>query len=104
MNQGLEKISIEITVSEGLKSLLQSVASSLEGLNRENSQHPAGGEDEILTPDELSELFKIPKSKVYAMTMKTGPEAIPRFKVGRDLRFKRSEVLLWFEKQVEPPA
>ena len=72
-----------------------------EKLQGEAPGAPTRDDDEILTPDELAELFKIPKSKIYQMTMKTGPGSIPRFKIGRDLRFKRSEVVPWFENRVE---
>ena len=99
--QPQEKIHIEITVSDGLKSLFQSFAATLEKLNGDISMLSAQESNEIMTPDELAELFKIPKTKIYAMTMKTGPGSIPRFKVGRDLRFKRSEVIPWFESQTE---
>jgi len=99
--QPQEKIHIEITVSDGLKSLFQSLSATLEKLNNDISIAPAQIADEILTPDELAEIFKIPKSKIYSMTMKTGPNSIPRFKIGRDLRFKKSEVLPWFKSQAE---
>jgi len=55
--------------------------------------------DEILTPDDLARIWKVPKSKIYALTMQTGPGSIPRFKIGRDLRFKRSKVEKWAEEQ-----
>jgi len=96
-----EEITIKISFSGGLESLFPKISNALEmlqgGVSPAHTQEP----DEILTPDELAELFKIPKSKIYAMTMKTGPGSIPRFKVGRDLRFKRSEVITWFESQAE---
>lgn len=55
--------------------------------------------DEIMTGDDICQEFKIPKSKLYNLTMQTGPGSIPRFKIGRDLRFKRVEVAEWFNQQ-----
>ena len=55
--------------------------------------------DEILTPDDLAAIWKVPKSKIYALTMKTGPDSIPRFKIGRHLRFKRSIIEKWADEQ-----
>ena len=99
--QTQEEITIKISFSGGLESLFPKLTNVLEMLQGSAVSAPTQEPDEIMTPDELAELFKIPKSKIYAMTMKTGPGSIPRFKVGRDLRFKRSEVITWFESQAE---
>ena len=96
-----EEITIRISFSGGLENLFPKLTNVLEKLQGGVSAIPDQEEDEILTPDELAEFFKIPKSKIYQMTMKTGPGSIPRFKVGRDLRFKRSEVVPWFESQTD---
>lgn len=55
--------------------------------------------DEILTPDDLANVWKVPKSKIYALTMQKGPGSIPRFKIGRHLRFRRCEVEKWADEQ-----
>lgn len=52
---------------------------------------------ELLTPSELAETLKVPKSWVYLKTRdKTG---IPRLMVGRHLRFHLSDVIKWLKTQ-----
>ncbi len=99
--QTQEEITIKISFSGGLENLFPKLSNVLEMLQGGAVSAPAHEPDEIMTPGELAELYKIPKSKIYALTMRTGPGSIPRFKVGRDLRFKRSEVINWFESQAE---
>jgi excisionase family DNA binding protein len=53
------------------------------------------------TPDELATALKVPKSWVYARTREIGPGSIPRIKVGKYLRFNRSEVLEWLKRKNE---
>lgn len=98
-NQNQEEITIKISFSGGIESLFPKITNILEAMQGGMSPVAQPKDDDLLTPDELATLLKIPKSKIYGMTMKTGPGSIPRFKVGRDLRFKRSEVLPWFESQ-----
>lgn len=98
-NAHQEKISIEITFTGGLESHLPTLTSLLEKLKGEFSQSPGSvstDADEIWTPEQVCELLKIDMTKLYSMTMKTVPGSIPRFKVGRYLRFKESEVSAWF--------
>jgi excisionase family DNA binding protein len=53
--------------------------------------------DEILTTDELAALLKVPKATVYRWTSDgSGP---PFYKIGRHNRWKRSEVLAWFDSR-----
>lgn len=52
------------------------------------------------TVKDLAEYLSIPRSSVYEMvTMRR----IPYHKMGRLLRFKRSEVDLWLEKKLIKP-
>ncbi|MBL7197932.1 MAG: helix-turn-helix domain-containing protein [Candidatus Omnitrophica bacterium] len=51
---------------------------------------------EYLTIDELSEYLKIPKSTLYKMTT---TKKIPCVKIGRQLRFRKSAIDNWVEKQ-----
>ncbi len=53
----------------------------------------------FLTIVELAEKLKVPKSWVYSRTRETGPGTIPRFKVGKYIRFVESDVLAWLEEQ-----
>lgn len=52
--------------------------------------------EEIYTIDELSEYLKTPKGTIYWLTYK---KRIPYFKVGKRLRFRKSTIEKWAEKQ-----
>ena len=53
----------------------------------------------LLTINELAERLKVPKSWLYSKTRETGPDAIPRLKVGKYLRFYFDEVMAWIQKK-----
>lgn len=53
------------------------------------------------TVSELAQVLKVPKSWVYAKTRETGPNSIPRIKVGKYLRFEIDQVLNWLKNK--PP-
>ena len=55
----------------------------------------------LLTVDELAEILVVPKSWVYSRTRETGPDTIPRIRVGKYLRFVLDDVFRWLEKQNE---
>ncbi len=64
-------------------------------MNREE----VSGQQELLTIDELAEKLKLPKSWLYSRTREIGPNAIPRLKIGKYLRFRMEEVMAWIESQ-----
>ena len=51
--------------------------------------------DEILTTDEVAALLKVPLATLYRW-MSRG-ESPPHYKIGRYARWKRSEVMAWFD-------
>lgn len=53
----------------------------------------------LLTIDELAEKLKVPKSWLYTRTRETGPEAMPRLKIGKYLRFEWGKVMEWIHRQ-----
>jgi excisionase family DNA binding protein len=54
------------------------------------------GEDEILTTDEVAALLKVPKQTIYRWNQfGIGP---PHYRLGKHLRWKRSEVMAWMEQ------
>lgn len=55
-------------------------------------------EQSFLTVDELAVTLRVPKSWVYGQTRQTGPESIPKIKIGKYLRFHLDEVLEWIDK------
>lgn len=94
-----EKISIEIIFSGSLESHLPTLTSLLEKLKGEFSTSPGSvpiDADEIWTPEQMCAYFKIDKTKLYSLTMKTGPGSLPRFKLGKYLRFRKLESINWF--------
>ena len=61
--------------------------------------------DEILTMDELAVLLKVEPNKIYEMTRKRFKRrrgfVLPKFRVGRELRFRRRDVEAWIEKSLQ---
>jgi excisionase family DNA binding protein len=56
----------------------------------------ANNPDDLLSPDDLSGLLKVPKSTVYGWRSRgDGPVAS---KVGRHLRYRRREVDRWLDE------
>ncbi len=53
----------------------------------------------LLTPDDAASLLRIKRSTVYELA-RTG--RIPVFKVGRALRFLRTDLEAWLDQQREP--
>ncbi len=54
---------------------------------------------ELLTTDELAKYLKVPKSWVYSRTRETGPDSIPRIRVGRYNRFELNAVMEWLKNR-----
>lgn len=58
--------------------------------------------DTFLTVGELAGRLKVPTSWIYSRTRESGPNSIPRIKIGKYLRFNWPEVRDWLmEKQNE---
>jgi len=55
--------------------------------------------EDMRTPEELAKSLKVHKSWIYAQTRETGPDAIPRIRVGKYLRFSEKEVMDWLKKK-----
>ncbi|MBC2709532.1 MAG: helix-turn-helix domain-containing protein [Desulfosarcina sp.] len=54
---------------------------------------------QLLNIDQMAEVLNVPKSWLYGKTRETGPEAIPRLKLGKYLRFEPVVVLEWIRRQ-----
>lgn len=50
------------------------------------------------TVDELADYLKVPRSFIYARTRQTGPDSIPRLRVGKYLRFDIGAVMEWLQR------
>jgi len=55
----------------------------------------------FLTVDELAKSLNVQKSWIYSRTRETGPEAMPKVKVGKYCRFKLDDVMEWLKEQNE---
>jgi excisionase family DNA binding protein len=53
---------------------------------------------DLMTVAELSALLRVPPSWIYAKTS-GGGEQLPFLKLGRHLRFRRSEIEVWLAAQ-----
>lgn len=57
------------------------------------------GDDELLTPQEVAAYLQIPRQTLYAWrNRRTGP---PGIRVGRHLRYRRSDLLSWLAAGAE---
>lgn len=55
--------------------------------------------EKYLTLDEVSEFLQIPKGTLYKYTARnTGKPKLRGFRIGRSLRFRKSDVNDWLEK------
>jgi excisionase family DNA binding protein len=61
--------------------------------------------EEILTIAELAKMLKVDPAKVYEMTRKRFGRrrgfVLPKFRVGRELRFRRRDVEQWIEQSLK---
>ena len=61
--------------------------------------------EEILTIAELAKMLKVDSAKVYEITRKRFSRRrgfpLPKFRVGRELRFRRKDVDEWIEQSLK---
>jgi excisionase family DNA binding protein len=55
----------------------------------------------LLDVSEIAEALKVPKSWIYSRTRETGPDAMPKVRVGKYLRFVREDVFAWLQKRYD---
>jgi len=54
---------------------------------------------QLMTPEEVSDLLQVPVATLYGWRYKgLGPPAV---RVGRHLRYRRSDIEVWFDKRGE---
>lgn len=53
----------------------------------------------FLTVDELADKLRVHRSWVYSKSREAGPNAIPKVKVGKYLRFRLEDVIEWLESR-----
>ena len=54
---------------------------------------------DLATVSQIAEFLQVPNSWIYERTRRGGVERIPYFKLGKYLRFSRSEVFDWVQRQ-----
>ena len=54
-------------------------------------------DEHLRTIEELAAKYQVKPSWFYRQTMEKGPDAIPRIKIGKYLRFKESEIEQWLK-------
>jgi excisionase family DNA binding protein len=65
-----------------------------------NVQHESSvRNDDLATVKEIAEFLQLPTSWIYERSRRRGIERIPHFKLGKYLRFSKSEVWQWIESQ-----
>jgi excisionase family DNA binding protein len=94
-----------MTISEQARSEARQLRQHRDGGVRAVSRHrqsdrpDSAVHDEILTTDEVTALLKIPKATLYRwVSQGTAP---PFYKIGRANRWKRSEVMAWFDAHLD---
>ena len=53
----------------------------------------------LLSVDQLAESLNVPKSWIYSRTRETGPDAMPRIRVGKYCRFVLDDILDWLKSR-----
>jgi excisionase family DNA binding protein len=54
---------------------------------------------DLLTPEELAEMLKVPVSWVYEHCRERTVNRLPGFKIGKYIRFRESDVFEWLGQQ-----
>jgi excisionase family DNA binding protein len=57
---------------------------------------------EIITPEECAALLRVSPSFIYEKCRARQRNPLPAHRIGRYLRFRRSEVLDWFDRTSDP--
>jgi excisionase family DNA binding protein len=58
---------------------------------------------EILTPEEVAELLRVSSSWVHEKTRRRAKNPLPVLRVGRYIRFRRSDVISWLDSTRTKP-
>ncbi len=53
--------------------------------------------EKFLTPDDLAEAWKIPRSWIYEHTRRGTDDPLPHFRLGKHLRFRVAEIEEWIQ-------
>ena len=56
-------------------------------------------DEQLLTPDELARVLKVPTTWIYSRTRNANSNGFPVHKIGKYIRFSAGEVLNWLREQ-----
>jgi predicted DNA-binding transcriptional regulator AlpA len=59
----------------------------------------SNGSGRLLTPDQVAEMWQLPRSWIYERTRRRGAEQLPHIKLGKYLRFEEGAVREFLERQ-----
>ena len=57
--------------------------------------------EKLIGVNELAEILGVPPLWIYARSRETGPESIPRLKVGKYVKFELDKVMDWLKEKNE---
>ncbi len=55
--------------------------------------------EKLLSIEDLAEALQVKKSWLYRRNMESGPDAIPKIRLGKYVRYSMSDVEKWIEKK-----
>jgi len=61
--------------------------------------HGKNNINQLLDVDQLASFMNVPKSKIYSMSRQNGEGSIPRYKIGRYVRFDIVEIIAWLKEK-----
>ncbi len=86
-------------LNQRLPEALQDDSASIPG----NSARPTGNAgstiERLLSPEDVAELFQVPRSWIYERTRLRSQDRLPGFRLGKYWRFRLPEVVAWLESQ-----
>ena len=65
----------------------------------DGSTHQDSKPEELLTPHEIAEIFKVPVSWVYSRTRNRKGDKLPHIRLGKYIRFYEDDVRRYLDRQ-----
>ncbi len=107
----LESLAHAEITEEDLPRVMSAVSAILAAVAARKMRLPAApggadprlGEERLLTADEVAALFGVPRSYVYELARRAGPDALPSVAFGKYVRFRAADVLTWRARHQRRP-
>ncbi len=92
-------------VVTAVSAILAAVAARQMGhLPPSSHQRPSPDDDRLLTAEEVASLLGVPKSYVYELARRGGPDALPSVTFGRYVRFRLADLQSWQARHQRQPV